>query len=144
MNKVLDAALLLLARREYSAKELASILLNKYESEEVATVITRCLEAGYLSNERFTESRIRHRIQQGYGPLWIQQELRRSGIDNELIDSYLSKEDDFWAERASQIIEKKFSNKTNDFLKMQRYMYQKGFLAEHIQQALRIVDRSKL
>lgn len=140
----MQAALGFLARREYSQKELTQRLMKQYPESEVIAVISECINRGYLSDERFVESRIRHRVQQGYGPLWIQQDLRHDGIEADLIETYLSYDEVFWVEQACQLIQKKFGNKESNLAKLQRYMYQKGYESSHIRQALQMIKMREI
>lgn len=139
MNKVMHAALNLLARREYSQKELKQRLMTKFPQTDVEEVIAQCLRQRLLSDERFVESRIRHRVQQGYGPNWIEQELYQCGIDRELIENFLPQDEDYWVEQALRIIQKKWSHQESQLPKIQRYMFQKGYRTSHIRQALNMM-----
>ena len=140
----MNAALTLLARREYSQKELIQRLMRQYPESEVIEVVSECIKRGFLSDERFVESRIRHRIQQGYGPLWIEQDLRQDGIDSDLIEVHLPTDEDFWVEQAFQLIQRKFANKDTNSPKFQRYMYQKGYRSSHIRQALQMINTREI
>lgn len=72
MNKALDCAVRLLARREHGARELAEKLAQKgYNSSDIDEAIARCQSLGLQSDVRFAESRCRLRIRQGCGPLKI-------------------------------------------------------------------------
>ncbi|HBB53562.1 MAG TPA: hypothetical protein DCZ80_06640 [Legionellales bacterium] len=137
MNKPMNAALSFLARREYSQKELSERLCRQYPKEEVDEVIATCVQKRLLSDERFVESRIRHRIQQGYGPKWIEQDLRHHGIEHDLIMTHLPDDENFWTEQAYRLIEKKNQNTDKDIQKLQRFLYQKGYSQRYISQALK-------
>ncbi len=136
----MHAALRLLTRREYSEQELSQRLLKTYAQDEVNEVIAACKAQRLLSDERFVESRLRHRISQGYGPRFIQQDLSQHGICQELIATHLTEDDDFWVDNAHRLLQKKY----RDFnaaakMKAQRYLYQRGFSGSQIQAALRQV-----
>lgn len=134
----MSAALRLLTRREYSRKELTERLLQKYNQQEVEETIDWCEKNMLLSENRFVESRIRHRISQGYGPRWIQQDLRQHGIQADLIEEYLPSDINFWVEQACFLLSKKFKSVTDysQKLKIQGYLYQRGYFSEHIRSAL--------
>jgi regulatory protein len=140
MNKTIQQALRFLTRREYSEQELKQRLAKTYTVDEVNAAITWCKTQGFLSNERFIESRIRHRIQQAYGPRFIAQDLSLHGIEAELIASHLIDEDDFWIEQASQVLAKKYrSFSADERMRAQRYLYQRGFSGSQIQAAIKQV-----
>jgi len=144
MNKIMQHALRFLTLREYSEQELRQRLCKTYTLDEVDAVITRCKAQGLLSNERFVESRIRHRIQQAYGPRFIQQDLSLHGIEADVINAQLIDDDDFWVEQASRLLAKKYRVLTVDQkLKAQRYLYQRGFSGSQIQTAMRQVLTNK-
>lgn len=136
----MNAALCLLARREYSQKELTERLNRQFPPEEVKQVIAECLQKHLLSDKRFVESRIRHRIQQGYGPKWIEQDLRHHGIESELIFAFLPDDENFWIEQAHRLIEKKTQKTEKDIQKLQRFLYQKGYSQRYIIQAFKTRD----
>jgi regulatory protein len=137
MNKTMLAALRLLARREYSKNELSNRLLQQFSAQEVEQTIETCCQQRLLSDERFIDSRIRHRISQGYGPEWIKQDLRAHQLNDLNLSDYLSQDDEFWIEQAIGLLSKKFSAGGAEKLKMQRYLYQRGYSMAVIQQSLK-------
>ena len=140
MNKIMQHALRFLTRREYSEQELRQRLSKIYALDEVDGVIACCKTQGLLSNERFVESRIRHRIAQAYGPRFIEQDLSLHGIEADSINAQLIYDDDFWIEQASRLLAKKYRVLTVDQkIKAQRYLYQRGFSGSQIQAAMRQV-----
>jgi regulatory protein len=71
-----NKALSYLARREHSTKELRIKLAQHCADPTLIQDVLAKLESkGYLNQQRFIESRIRHRLRQGYGALRIKQEL---------------------------------------------------------------------
>lgn len=144
MNKVMHAALNLLARREYSQKELKQRLISRFPLADVEEVLAQCIRQCLLSDERFVESRIRHRVQQGYGPNWILQELQQYGIDTELVENYLPQDEGYWTEQALRVIQKKWGGQASPIPKIQRYMFQKGYCTSHIRQALNMMNTREI
>lgn len=140
----MQLALSLLARREYSQKELKQRLMTKLSPSEVDEVINVCLEQRLLSDERFVESRIRHRIQQGYGPKWISQELHQFGIGGDLIENFLPQDENYWVEQAMLVMQKKWPCLESQLPKIQRYMYQKGYCTSQIRQALKMMNTREI
>ena len=138
----MQVALRFLTRREYSRQELRQKLLQEFSAEEVDQVIHECEKRHLLSDERFLESRVRHRVQQGYGPLRIYQDLRLHQIDDDLLKEHMDFEDNFWIGQAIALINKKFGqlNLNDKKIKIQRYLYQKGYSIAIIQQALKEIE----
>lgn len=139
MTKVMQAALNFLARREYSQYELEQKLKQRFSTAEVDAVLEYCRQHHLLSETRFLESRLRHRLQQAYGPLWIRQDLREHRIDEAEIVAALNQGEAFWVEQARNLLVKKFGrlNLSQQHPKIQRYLYQKGYPLSVIQQALK-------
>lgn len=138
-SKIMHAALRLLTRREYSRQELTARLSQQFEDDAVQAVMDECCQLNLLSDERFVESRVRHRIAQGYGLEKIKYDLRQHGIDEDSAQEYLNQHDDFWITQAEQLILKKYTphDFKNNVSKIQRYLYQRGYSAHVIHQALK-------
>ena len=142
MSKVMQAALRLLTRREYSQHELRQKLLQQFSLEEVDVVLDDLNKRHLLSDERFVESRIRHRLQQGYGPLKIHQDVRQHRVDEDVLSQHMDFDEQFWVNQAIVLIHKKFGqlNLSTIKIKIQRYLHQKGYSVSIIQQALREIE----
>lgn len=137
MTKAFDSAVRLLARREHGAIELCEKLQKKgYNSTEAKEALDRCLELGLQSDARFVESYSRSRIRQGYGPVKIKQELKSKGIDSDLIQSELDKEQDNWLSYALDVWQKKTRGQLdwsfNEIQKHQKFMLYRGFSMDTI------------
>jgi regulatory protein len=141
MNKAMQAALRFLTRREYSRHELSQKLRQQFSESEVCEVIEECCRNRLLSDVRFVESRVRHRVQQGYGPLWIKQDLRLHQLDDDLLRNAMDYDESFWIEKAQELVVKKYGTLDikQHMPKIQRYLYQRGYSAAVIQQALKRV-----
>lgn len=138
MIKAMQLALDYLARRDYSSYELGQKLMQRFAQAEVEQVLAACIRQGLLCEQRFVESRVRHRLQQGYGPLWITQELRQHGIVEDLITEALPQTAEEWFAQIHRLVHKKFKqlNLNTQKDKIRRYLYQKGYPFSLIQQAL--------
>lgn len=67
------AALDYLSRREHATHELSQkLLLKGYEAADVSVALACLTDQNLLSDSRFTEAFINHRIRRGSGPLKIQ------------------------------------------------------------------------
>ena len=137
----LQAALRLLARREYAAVELSRrLLLSGYAAADVAQALAACQAKGYRSDERFAGQLCRTRIAQGYGPLKIGQELRMHGIDPAWIKTIAEQEQVDWhAQAAAQLKKHAWRFKESaDKSKPTRLLLARGFSAAVIQHVLSI------
>jgi len=87
-----DRALRMLARREYSSRELRTRLTQLGHVEAEVTAALERLDADhYQDDQRFAGMLVRSRIAQGYGPLRLHAELKSHGFADarirELLDA---------------------------------------------------------
>jgi len=75
-----------------SIKEIENYLQRKqYEKEEINQAIGILKKQGYLNNENYAKALIHDRIYlSNDGPLKIKEELKKNGIDNEIIENNLT------------------------------------------------------
>ena len=98
-------------------------------------VITQLKTEGFLSDERYSESYIRMRMNRGYGPAYLTNELRKHGISEELIEDRLKSNDISWVETAKKIIAKRYCSEGKQpasWEKKARFLKNRGFSAEVI------------
>ena len=103
--KLRACALGYLARREYSGAELKRKLLVRFSADPEAAVkidalLGQLAVQGLQSDQRFAQSRVRYRLQAGYGPILIRQELLVKGVDAFCIGEVLTAETPDWIETA--------------------------------------------
>ena len=127
-----NAAIALLAKREYSRKELEMKLLRRNPTpQDLQTVLDALIENNYQSDDRFAEVFIRQRIATGKGPYAIKQQLALKGIDRDLIAQKLSEADVNWFDAAEDVYLKKYRGEAvvdqKDRAKRQRFMLSRGF-----------------
>ncbi|MDP3559244.1 MAG: regulatory protein RecX [Legionellaceae bacterium] len=135
MNKTYAAVVRLLARREYAVQELRTKLLQKgHEPTEIEAALTRCIQAGYQSDQRYAEQLCRARFMQGYGPLRVVQELHYQGVSPEVVQTVLASDTWDWVSQARIVCERK--SKKDSFLQ-RRLLWQRGFPAQMIDAALK-------
>ncbi|HVL00870.1 MAG TPA: regulatory protein RecX, partial [Dongiaceae bacterium] len=79
-DQIRQQALQLLSRREHSLHELQQKLAGEHAEEDLTAVLTQLVDAGLQSDRRFADVWVRHRSQQGFGPIRIRGELRQKGI----------------------------------------------------------------
>ena len=135
-----------LSRREYSRLELEKKLrsyLAEDESEDDLTAVLNDLEQkGYLSDERFAQSRARVRAAR-YGNARVAYELKASGVSSELIANAIEQLEETEAERAKALWQKRFGKPAEDYkerAKQMRYLLSRGFSMEVARQVVRADD----
>ena len=144
-RSVREAAMDYLSRREHTTHELAQKLLNKeYEAEEVHAALEQLTAEGLLSDERFVEAFVFHRMQRGSGPFKIQAELRQKGVSDAMIAQFLDERDSAWLNIAQDVRVKKFGPALPADMKEKarqaRFLQQRGFTHEQTRSALRDDD----
>lgn len=109
LKAVKERALVLLARREFSANELRQRLLEKTtEVASVDKVIQELLVANLLSDERFVASYVRRRAAKGFGPLHIECELKKHHLHTDLIRQHLHGNEVHWSDVLKRLFERKY------------------------------------
>ena len=139
-SAIRDTALGLLGRREHSRLELHHKLTRRgFDSAAVMGVLEQLMTEGWLDEQRYAEVYASTRADKGYGPLRIQRELRERGIEDSIIDSVLRSLDDFWQPKLNQLCQRRFQSPKNlaDKAKQQRFLRQRGFTFEQINQIFR-------
>ncbi len=132
----------LLSRREHSRKELAGKLLSrKFELDEIETALDKLEEDNLLNERRFGESYLNQRIQKGYGPVRIKQELKQKGIDTELAEELFETLSDEWLDLMIFEREKKFGPEIppdyKEKMKQARFLQNRGFSPESVMRLFR-------
>jgi regulatory protein len=136
-----DRALGLLARREHSCYELKRKLLTKgFSRAEIEAVLVALIEEGLQSDERYTESYVRNRVNMGFGPRRISLELHQRGIATSMINQYLTQDDEFWWAALSSLWQRKYHTKpAQDYGKQARFLVQRGFETQQVSRWLRSI-----
>jgi regulatory protein len=107
-----DRALGMLARREYSQRELRARLDHAgCDEEESESALARLREQHYQDDDRFGEMIVRARVGQGYGPARIRAELRSHGLADAAIRALLDAVDTDWPALARAQLRKKYGYK---------------------------------
>lgn len=130
-------AIALLARREHSRKELRSKLNTRgYEAGLLEALLDTLAAEGLQNDRRFTENYLHSRLQKGYGPQRLVQELRERGIDEQLIQSALDGLDVDWMEMLRSVRLKKFGRSWpsgfNAQARESRFLQYRGFDTDQI------------
>ncbi|HXE65997.1 MAG TPA: regulatory protein RecX [Rhodanobacteraceae bacterium] len=102
----------MLARREYSQRELRARLEHAGCDEEESESALRTLQKQhYQDDSRFGEMIVRARVGQGYGPARIQAELRSHGLIDAAIRALIDATDADWESLAMAQLRKKYGSK---------------------------------
>jgi regulatory protein len=97
----------LLGRREYSVYELIRRIGQKWPGAEgINGLVDALVEENLVSDERFTESFVRFRVQRFQGPLKIKAALRTKGVSDTLISRELNARSEEWTGLAAQWLER--------------------------------------
>ena len=132
-----EHAVSLLARREHSASELRSKLQQHDHNESDIEKTLHWLQSNDLqSDQRFTQSYVRHRSPRGCGELRIRQELKQRGVDDTLIAEVFAAAEIDWFALAVAVRCKRFGEAIPaDFkerAKQLRFLQYRGFTHEQI------------
>lgn len=135
----------MLARREHSAWELQHKLAARgYQSDLVEVALLELCRDNLQSDQRFTESYIRSRIERGFGPRRIAAELGERGISKALIADYLGREESQWDSQVIKARNKRFGqvlpNSSKERDRQIRFLQYRGFTQEQISHALSEID----
>jgi regulatory protein len=133
------AALTLLARRDFAARELSERLSQQgFEEAAAAAVVAELLREGVLDDSRYAQNYVAYHAGRGQGPLRIATELRRSGLAGELIEAALATGPD-WSALARKVCRAKFGLRPPDSwaqrARQARFLQYRGFSSDHIRAA---------
>ncbi len=125
-----------LASREHSQKELLNkCLLKGYDKADILVVIEDLIQQGWQDDLRYAESYARHRINKGYGPVFIKYQLQQKGIDTVNLDDIVEAVADGWLAVLEQVYCKKYKYDNahkvcvtrQEWAKRSRFLMQRGF-----------------
>lgn len=139
-----DRALGMLARREYSQRELRTRLDRAgCDEAESQAALGKLRQQHYQDDRRFGEMLVRTRVAQGYGPARIRAELRTHGLANAAIAGLIDSVDTDWTELAAAQLRKRYAGKPAldhaERGKRAAFLLRRGFAADTV----RIVTRSE-
>lgn len=90
-RSVLNACHKALAGRQLTVAELRRKLVNaKFDQDAIDFGVERCCAAGLLDDQRYVQEFVSSRIRRGHGALRIRQDLKRRGLDSDLVEAELS------------------------------------------------------
>ncbi len=135
----------MLARREHGRSELETKLVQRGCSRETASKALDELERDdLLSDERFTESLVLTRYDQGHGPVRIRHDLRQKGVADAIINRWLDARNEQWLALISRVRQQKFGDDLpgnyKERARQARFLQSRGFTAEQIHTVLKDDD----
>ncbi len=127
----------LLGRREHSRRELLQKLRSRgFAGDAMQRVIDDLAADGWQSDQRFAESYARQRMEKGYGPLRINNELRQRGIEAFDLDSVVEQVAESWDELLARLYARKYPAQErmsrSEWAKRSRFLLQRGFTGEAV------------
>ena len=136
-----NAAIALLARREYSRAELVRKLGPRVDAEALLVRVLDQLQVdGYQSDDRFAEVFVRSRLGAGYGQMRIRQELQRKGIDRDRIAMILDEQDVDSRQLAHECHQRRFGDRPvqdqKEYARRMRFLVNRGFSFEDARHAI--------
>lgn len=99
---------------------------------------------GLLSDRRFAESYVRSRVERGFGPLRIRQELRQRGVDDALVEASLDPYREGWLQCLIRVHDKRFGGglpaDVTEMARRARFLEYRGFAPDLIRTLFRGED----
>ena len=139
----------LLTRREHSRAERHNKLTARgYDSDIVNDLITLLAAEDLVSDHRYAQALVAHRVNTGYGPQRIMMELKDKGVASEIIDQALLAAEVDWDELLRVQHNRKFGiTKTDsfkDWASRAQYLDRRGFGTDAIRRVMGFWERATL
>jgi regulatory protein len=135
-------AITLLARRDFSSRELSRKLAERgYLEHAVEPVVEELLASNKLNDDRYSQNLVAYRARRGHGPARIRSQLKTSGLSRETIDEAVKGADapDFLA-LARAVRARKFGPEIptdrKERARQARFLQYRGFSTDHIRAVL--------
>ena len=148
-TRLKNIALFYLERYDASSAKLTDVLkrrVKKFKMQEldipketntwIQQIVQECQNLGYIDDKRYAEHQVNLLSSQGKSARFIVQKLKTAGIDDDLIQSFLDKDDDL--ERAKIFAHKKRLG--TDYQKDLAKLARAGFSYEIAKQVLQEAD----
>lgn len=140
-SRCVHSAIRILAGREHSTIELKRKLLSRgFDNTLIEATLAQLAEDGLQSDERFTESFVRSRINRGQGPVRIRMELLERGIADAMVAPHLDMGSAYWLKIARDVRERRFGDvperSDQSWNRQARFLSQRGFPSDVVVRAL--------
>jgi len=135
------AALKLLNRRDYGARELSERLVARGVEPEIANAaVARLVAEKLVDDARYALHFVAYHANRGRGPLGITYKLREAGVSPEQIAAAIDADSTDWKKRCAEVRRKRFGDKLPaNWMqrgRQARFLSQRGFNAEQIRAAV--------
>lgn len=136
-----NAALAMLARRDFARQDMAERLLKRFgDAAPVAPLLDWLEGQQLLDDNRYARLFVRSRVARGQGPLRIRQALQQTGISTALAEEALAEAECDWFELAASTCQKRFGAVPPADLKEKarrlRFLQYRGFTGDQCFAAL--------
>ncbi|MBM2853359.1 MAG: regulatory protein RecX [Steroidobacteraceae bacterium] len=135
------AALKLLNRRDYGARELGERLAERgFAAATAQTIVDRLVQEKLLDDSRFAEHFVAYHANRGQGPVRIAHKLREAGVAAELISASVDAGSADWRRRCAEVRRKRFGAREPGSWaergKQARFLTQRGFSSDQVRAAI--------
>jgi regulatory protein len=107
---------------------------------DVLSVVEALSSRGLLSEARLAEAYVAERLNKGFGPLRVRQELHRKGLSDDLIDPHLNLSNAEWRDRIAAVHRKKYgsvpASDPKERARRARFLEYRGFPTDLIRRFL--------
>ena len=139
-QKVRNAAVALLARRDFASGELQQKLEDQgYERDVVAEAVAELVEGRLVDDARYAENYVAYHAERGQGPNRISSDLKALNLPAETIQAALAAGPD-WRALAREVRIRRFGLEEPDTwtekARQGRFLQYRGFSSDHIRAAL--------
>ena len=140
-NEIEQAAIRILSQFEHTVRQLKTKLLKKgFAVDDVDEVLKDLQQQNLVSDERFAQEYVVSRLNKGFGPVRIAQEMRDKGVSENLVDNTLDEFYEQWPEIMDKALVKKFGGTSvlnfAERARRARFLEYRGFPSYLIRQRL--------
>ena len=135
------AALKLLNRRDYGARELGERLAERgFAAATAQAIVDHLVQEKLLDDSRFAEHFVAYHANRGQGPMRIAHKLREAGVAAELISVSVDAGSADWRRRCAEVRRKRFGAREPGSWaergKQARFLTQRGFSSDQVRAAI--------
>ena len=121
-------------RTENEVRKKCKIL--KYEDENIEEIIRYLKENGYINDEIYIDKYIKNIMKlKNCSINEIKMDLMRRGVDEDLIEKYITPEVEEFEEKSAKVLASK-KLKANEKEKVKKYLLNKGFSYSNVSKAI--------